>query len=73
MPITAKAIILNMASDVARFNESRADHLLESLSSQTRRPPHSDHAKQDGKPAKYEHYLIPMRSQLTATRTLNSG
>jgi hypothetical protein len=33
----------------------------------------SEHAKHNGKPAKYEHYLILMRSQLTATLTLNGG
>jgi len=36
-------------------------------------PEHSEHAKHDGKPAKYEHYPILMRLQLTATLNLNSG
>jgi 4-oxalocrotonate tautomerase len=36
-------------------------------------PQHPEDAKQNGKPAKYEHYLILTRSQLTATLTLNGG
>jgi hypothetical protein len=34
---------------------------------------HSEHAKHNRKPAQYEHYLLLMRSQLTATLTLNGG
>jgi hypothetical protein len=67
MPITATAIILNMASEVARFSESRAARLTEGLFSQCAvGQQHSEHAKQNGKPAKYEHYLILMRANYNA-------
>jgi hypothetical protein len=36
-------------------------------------PQHREHAKQDGRPAKYEHCLILVRLRLTATLTLNGG
>jgi hypothetical protein len=36
-------------------------------------PQYREPAKQNGKPAKYEHYLIRARTQLTATLTLNGG
>jgi hypothetical protein len=74
MPITATATILNIASEVARSaNRAQSAWQRASFRKCAVGQQHSEHAKQNGKPAKYEHYLILTRSQQTATLTLNGG
>jgi hypothetical protein len=56
----------------ARFSGSQAERLAKGLSSQRRVGPYDrENAEQDGNPAKYKHYLIPMRVQETAMLMLN--
>jgi len=64
-------MILNTASEVARFSGSHAERLAEGVSSQMRRRPIGPWTREDGKPPKYKHYLILMRVQETAMLMLN--